>query len=67
MRPLPGSCSNLPQGNLERAGTVSSDFCDGAVDIILIPKALAVDQYGGARMDLQAHGITQPRCSVQLL
>jgi hypothetical protein len=27
------------------------DFRDGAVDIILIPEALTVDQYGGARMD----------------
>ena len=51
MRPLPGSCPNLPQGDLEGAGAVSSDFRDGAVDIILIPKALSVDQYGGARMD----------------
>ncbi len=67
MRPLPGSCPDFPQGNLERAGARSSDFCDGAVEIILIPMALTVDQYGGTRMDRQTHGITQPRCSVQLL
>jgi hypothetical protein len=67
MRPLPGSCPNLPQGNLERAGAVSSDFRDGAADISLIPEALTVDQYGGARMDRETHGITQPCCSVQLL
>jgi hypothetical protein len=33
---------------MERAGAVSSDFRDGAVDIVLIPEALTVDQYGGA-------------------
>jgi hypothetical protein len=43
MRPLPGSCPDFPQGNLEREGAVSSDFRDGAIDIILIPKALTVD------------------------
>ena len=51
MRSLPGNCPNLPQGNLEGAGIVPSDFRDRAVDIILIPTALTVDQYGGARMD----------------
>jgi hypothetical protein len=48
MRPLPGSCPNLPQGNLEGAGAVSSDFRDGAVDIILIPKSLTANNYGSA-------------------
>jgi len=47
----PGGCPNFPQGNLERAGAVSSDFGEGAVGFILIPKALIVDQYGGTRMD----------------
>jgi hypothetical protein len=51
MRPLPGSCPNSPHGDLERAGAVSSDFRDGAVELIVIPEVLPVDQDGGARMD----------------
>jgi hypothetical protein len=51
MRPLPGSFPNLPQGNLERECAFSSNFRDSAGEIILIPGALAVDEYGSARMD----------------
>jgi hypothetical protein len=51
MRPAPDSGPNLPQGNLERARAVASDFRDGAVDIILIPEALTIGQYGGTGMD----------------
>jgi hypothetical protein len=52
---------------MEGAGSVSSDFRDGAVEIILIPEALTFDQYGGAIMHRKTQGITQPRCGVQLL
>jgi hypothetical protein len=51
MRPFPGNRPNFPQGNLERAAAISTNFCDRAIEVILIPEALTADQYGGARMD----------------
>jgi hypothetical protein len=46
-----GNRPNFPQGNLERAAAISTNFRDREIEVILIPEALMGDQYGGARMD----------------
>jgi hypothetical protein len=65
----PVSCNSpyLPQWKLERAGTVASDFGDGALGIVLVPTPITVDQEGRTRVDRQSYRITQPRSGVQLL